>query len=1004
MAPKRKKSADYQDFSSNKRSCILQKSTFDWSSLCFICGEAENLKKNYKHSIASKNNSDNIKQKILFSANIRNDKDIKNLLDGAVDLYDKGARYHAICYQNYKNEYAIQSFLNRNKETSVSIPFEKIAHDTVLFYKEKFEVGQFFFLSEICKKFRNTLVESGFKTAEEALNVKSGFIKLKLQEVTEYKLNFYSYPGKPDIVCSSKFSILYLFHKLIDSTLNSTEKLYDQDKNLIDDNVILHQAARTLRKDINEIPHTETLWLANEVSIKHSKSFVPESLKKLICWIIDEELFNQCLVVSDVKKYETLLRRTLSISECLIYCSRRKGNNTIIPPFHFGLTLQLHHMFGKKSLIDILNTYGFCCSNDDLRCFLTLAAEKELEKSKNVYIPSGLISKENGGQFIQEGDDNVDINTQTLDGKNTYHAMARVIFQVQNKRVCIETEKIPRNRAKRSLDNHYKSSFEVLFYQKPTMTPQPPAFTKPVAALKNNFKERVGDLYVRDLSWALLRNISRGIFSKGNLNKNEQIIPSWVSFNTHFADSTSTFTNVFYVPAINAKPSDLSTVYTTLKKGQQLMEACSQTYSVHTFDQQLYTIAQYVKFDRQHEFPNLVLRMGGFHTSCVFISCIGKIWGDAGVQDMLVSSNLYAVNTVDQMLNGKQFHRSVRGLTLCYEVLLHLLYINFFEWLAGKNDELLKNINKMYTEFYASYSDKKSSKDSLENLTKNLNTSFVTLLNEFRELKSSESPTFRFWDECLQALQLLLQFIRAQREGDWKLDLSSQAAMLPYFFACNKQNYARWCTFYVLEMLLKLPKQVENEFENGNFSINLTPGPFRGIWSDMAVEMSVIKDTKGDGGIIGLTRKDSTVLRWAVTRNVLGAYSAVMKTRSGYTNDMDLDYKHEGERKHEILKDEEHCNMILDYVKSHMQDPFSSSLQSDSIVNIGSGLIASQEIHAYLSNFRTKGQEKVLDFVSTRLDNSTQNRKGFYDPISQVAISTFSDSKKKLLLKLMDRH
>ena len=98
---------------------------------------------------------------------------------------------------------------------------------------------------------------------------------------------------------------------------------------------------------------------------------------------------------------------------------------------------------------------------------------------------------------------------------------------------------------------------------------------------------------LRDLSWALLRNISRGIFSKGNLNKNEQIIPSWVSFNTHFADSTSTFTNVFYVPAINAKPSDLSTVYTTLKKGQQLMEACSQTYSVHTFDQQLYTIAQY---------------------------------------------------------------------------------------------------------------------------------------------------------------------------------------------------------------------------------------------------------------------------------------------------------------------------------------------------------------------------------------------------------------------------
>ena len=132
-------------------------------------------------------------------------------------------------------------------------------------------------------------------------------------------------------------------------------------------------------------------------------------MRKLICWIIDETSFHHGLLPVDDKNHKSLLRRTLSISESLIYCSRRKSKDSIIPPFHFGLTLQLHHIFGKKSLIDILNSHGFCCSNDDLRCFLTLAAEKELEKSITVYVPSGLISKTSGGNFIQEGDDNVAI-------------------------------------------------------------------------------------------------------------------------------------------------------------------------------------------------------------------------------------------------------------------------------------------------------------------------------------------------------------------------------------------------------------------------------------------------------------------------------------------------------------------------------------------------------------------------------------------------------------------
>ena len=46
--------------------------------------------------------------------------------------------------------------------------------------------------------------------------------------------------------------------------------------------------------------------------------------------------------------------------------------------------------------------------------------------------------------LVQEGDDNVDINRQTIDGKNILHAMAQVLFQEQATDKALTQEIIPR--------------------------------------------------------------------------------------------------------------------------------------------------------------------------------------------------------------------------------------------------------------------------------------------------------------------------------------------------------------------------------------------------------------------------------------------------------------------------------------------------------------------------------------------------------------------------------
>lgn len=211
-------------------------------------------------------------------------------------------------------------------------------------------------------------------------------------------------------------------------------------------------------------------------------------------------------------------------------------------------------------------------------------------------------------------------------------------------------------------------------------------------------------------------------------------------------------------------------------------------------------------------------------------------------------------------------------MTLCYEVLFQLMLENFFDWMVTSNlsDALVKSWKTAYTSFQEKYKKGDSAAEDLNRLSEITNNSLFPHFLKFRNEGKSKSATFEFWDNCLLAIQLLLDYISAERESKWEDHIKAFCNMLPYFFVCNKPNYSRWGTLYALEMLHNLPNEVKEDFKKGRFSVKFTPDPLRGIWSDMAVEMSIIKDTKSNSGIIGLTRKEPSILRWTISQNILG--------------------------------------------------------------------------------------------------------------------------------------
>ncbi|CAG2209484.1 unnamed protein product [Mytilus edulis] len=241
--------------------------------------------------------------------------------------------------------------------------------------------------------------------------------------------------------------------------------------------------------------------------------------------------------------------------------------------------------------------------------------------------------------------------------------------------------------------------------------------------------------------------------------------------------------------------------------GEDMSNRAGQQYAVQTFDQQLYAVAQQVKWSMPDVFHSHIIRLGGFHGLSCFIATVGKLWASAGLSDLLVDSGIYASNTVDQMLVGKQFNRGVRGLTLAYEALMVLWFKAFFNWCRDENrmKTIQPNVWKVFLDCHSSFAvpSTPQSTEDIEEFFNVFEEHILPLFEEFRTHYCSISPTFAFWDMFLRAVEILLQNIRAERDGLWLLHLKSVSAMLPYFFITNRTNYARWTPAYVLDMFTR---------------------------------------------------------------------------------------------------------------------------------------------------------------------------------------------------------
>lgn len=104
----------------------------------------------------------------------------------------------------------------------------------------------------------------------------------------------------------------------------------------------------------------------------------------------------------------------------------------------------------------------------------------------------------------------------------------------------------------------------------------------------------------------------------------------------------------------------------------------------------------------------------------------------------------------------------------------------------------------------------------------------------------------------MQYEALVLLVIRAHRQRNLKLYVEALEELIPFFFALDHVNYARWAPVHIRDMK-SLPDSIAAEFkEEGHWVLSKTGNKFSAIPFDQAHEQEN-KVVKSAGGAVGLT-------------------------------------------------------------------------------------------------------------------------------------------------------
>lgn len=509
--------------------------------------------------------------------------------------------------------------------------------------------------------------------------------------------------------------------------------------------------------------------------------------------------------------------KKLSLANAIVAAARPRS---YISPLLFGTGIYMHRIFGSRSVIDYLCAMGFSISYKEIMKFEASAvSQSQYQLSQNAY-----------QQFIF---DNADFNTKTLDGYGTFHCMGGIVC-ISPESTCTFPNKIHRPKQSPKAELTGKFGFiPVVQYKKRHQGLKSIAIKNIELTID---AEKLHQLKLHNSLW-----MSAYYFSF------PRQVP-WNGFMSATVNGTFEVTRVLAIPFINLDPGNLATIYSALRFAAEQVQKQGQKYCFVTFDQPLYikAVDMVTAAEETDILQRLIIRLGGFHMLMSFLGSIGYLMAESGLEELW--NVIYAKNSIPAMLNGHSFSRSLRAHFLT-QLAISLLALKDF----SLDTESIKALQLLYEDEEQDYAG-----TPVETVYREVRNRFVRYIEK--------SKTCKLWIQYWDLVELVKNFIRAERSSDFELHLYCVRQMLPVFYATGHLHYAKSSHLYLQQMISLSETLPLDEYQRflQYFSIRRTSEKFwSGVWTDMSIEQVLMRALKAQGGLTrgrGLT--DSVLAKW----------------------------------------------------------------------------------------------------------------------------------------------
>ena len=706
----------------------------------------------------------------------------------------------------------------------------------------------------------------------------------------------------------------------------------------------------------------------------HLFNFSPDSYKKASQGVMKEDrTASACPVSCDDDSNDTdgddgededdvykkkLADGELSVQRCkkiqsifqTIYYVHHQGRRRT--PIHIMNAVSVHALGrGGKLMTKSLNREGISMSYDELRRYQCDMARISAQHNRD---RMGLPHHFDPGQFTSCAIDNWD-----HEGENaSEHDTAMVLFQDKPESLP-QKPKISDTQVKHGQRafNQILPCQKLIDIKKPVHRPDIPAsykvendvYTSPAATSSQ----------LKNMSWSLARlDISTESVS---ISPKTQTIPSWSATNAIWTTENIPQKNLAFMPVLPYPVTQYSTVYTAIKNVMDISSQLVQNEIPLYCDEGVYCIVREIQLQRPDEFRRLVPCAGTLHLTKNVLKCIGRSLSGSGVELVWLQADVFGPSVIENsVLNGGHYNRSLNGMLLLHEALERLLYRQFFETkgVSPYSSELI-----ILEELKAAVQNKDIQKSQQYISTFSENSKKLTHdLDTFISERSKVNENFRFWANVRDMVAVVLDILRADREGIWELHLDAVQRAMYLFAAFDSTNYLRWCSLY-LEDMRRLPQtapSVYEQFAKGNFSIKEKPGRFTAVGGDQKLEQSINLSSKCNTSIISQSKKKQYITQWDLIYHEMKSVQNLHRQYIGVLDMTNEVVSHHDSAQATTDRKESQLKKMIEFI-DEKGSPFAEG-SHPTLQNLVTKEIMSDAIRDDLLNVFEKGKDKYMQF------------------------------------------